>query len=381
MLEGFGGPVRMDKEYKGSIDPTLDSCCQREIESNRKISALQSTLRRHDRIALAERRRRNVIPNLSFGEGCRCCYDPESDGGEYGALMELREANLTEKIITNADETNDYIPSTQKEDDKESNYSDDDSEFDFLLDETIPGQNELEQERLQELQLCAMIRDSARQHGFGAHRQFHPARLLHAAGLGMGGIRGNRAAAIPPAVVVHLYDPDSVLCASLDLYLEEIAEHIYKGTKFMRSNGRSTLAMNANLVKESLPKLNSDTGIPALIAVKDGVVVSFCPISSLGSEREGRIEEHAVEQWLDNAGVLLRDVPLEFEDYCRVRPEEDALIENMMREKARLDEMKHEEIYNCGVPGCQKTFYHEHVGVANEVQSGLLVDKDTVTSL
>lgn len=377
MLEGYGGPVHMDNVYKGSIDPTLDSCCQREIESNRKISALESTLRRHDRIALAERRRRNVIPNLSFGEGCRCCYDPESDGGEYGALMELREAKLKE--ITAATETNDVILSTQNDDDNESNDSDDDSEFDFLLDENIPGQDELEQERLQELQLCAMIRDSARQHGFGAHRQFHPARLLHAAGLGMGGIRGNRAAAVPPAAVVHLYDPDSVLCANLDLYLEEIAEHTYKGTKFMRSNGRSTLAMNANLAKESLPKLSPDSGIPALVAVKDGVVVSSCPVSSLGSEREGRIEEHAVEQWLGNAGVLLRDVPLEFEDFCRVRPEEDALIENMMREKARLEEIPRENIYNCGVSGCQKTFYHEHVGVANDVQSGLLVDQDTVT--
>jgi hypothetical protein len=377
MLEGYGGPVRMENEYKGSIDPTLDSCCQREIENNRKMSALESTLRRHDRIALAERRRRNVIPNFSFGEGCRCCYDPESDGGEYVALIEVREAKQSEKA---KDETSDLIHSTQNEDDKESDDSDDDSEFDFLLDEHIPGQNELEQERLQELQLSVMIRDSARQHGFGVHRQFHPARLLHAAGLGMGGIRGNRAAAVPPAAVVHLYDPDSVMCANLDLYLEEIAEHTYKGTKFMRSNGRSTLAMNADLAKESLPKLSPDTGIPSLIAVKDGVVVSFCPVSSLGSEREGRIEEHAVEQWLDNAGVLLRDVPLEFEDFCRLRPEEDALIENMMREKARLQETNPEEIYNCGVPGCQKTFYHEHVGVANEVQSGLLVDQDTVTS-
>ena len=30
-LEGLGGPVEMDSYHFDGIDPTLDSCCQREV--------------------------------------------------------------------------------------------------------------------------------------------------------------------------------------------------------------------------------------------------------------------------------------------------------------------------------------------------------------
>ena len=60
-----------------------------KIEDNRKATALETALRRHDRIALAERRRKHLIKDLTFGDACRCCYD-QMDGGEYTALIELR---------------------------------------------------------------------------------------------------------------------------------------------------------------------------------------------------------------------------------------------------------------------------------------------------
>jgi hypothetical protein len=277
--------------------------------------------------------------------------------------------------------------------DRENSDSDDDSEFDYLLDEDLPDPSAYgtdadpyananstfllyQEERMEELQLNALIHESALQHGFGTHRQIHPQRVLHGAGLGMGGIRGNRAAAIPPAAVIHLYK-ESMMCASLDLCLEDLSIN-YRGTKFLRADGRSALIMNASIVKEVLPKLSVESGVPALIAVRDGVVVAVCPnLSALGDERDGKIEPRAVEHWLYNARVLLSDVPLEFEDYCRIRPEEDALLENMMREKAKLEEMATKGmIYNCGVPGCNKTFRHEHVGVKNDEQSGLLVSNE-----
>jgi len=377
MFEGYGGPVRIDQTDISGIDPTLDACCQREIEDNRKYNTLQATLRRHDRIGLAERRRRNVIDDLSFGSGCRCCYDPSQDGGEYAALIELRSIQpsdlpqVGQEQEAEADETKDIRK------DEESDSDDDDGEFDYLLDEDLPDAasnpvlQSFQQERMEEMQLNAIMYESATQHGFGAHRQFHPQRILHAAGLGMGGIRGNRAAAIPPAAVIHLYDSESEMCASLDLCLEKLGQ-TYRGTKFVRSNGRQTLTFNGDLAKAELPKLSLDSGLPALIAVRDGVVIAVCPnLSALGNERDQRIEPHAVEHWLDNAGVLLRDVPLEYEDYCRIRPEEDALVENMMREKAKLA-----DVYNCGVPGCNKTFRHEHVGVKNDEQSGLVLSED-----
>ena len=31
MFEGYGGPIRMDQADLSGIDPTLESCCQREV--------------------------------------------------------------------------------------------------------------------------------------------------------------------------------------------------------------------------------------------------------------------------------------------------------------------------------------------------------------
>jgi len=367
----------MDQPNLNGIDPTLDSCCQREVEGNRSKAALDATLRRHDRIALAERRRRNVLHNLSFGSGCRCCYDPDGDGGEYPALKDARlhlTAGITEEGAVEQEEEE-----IRKDDAlNDGDDSDDDSEFGYLLDEDLPGDDNLQlmqQDRLQELEMAAMMQEAAIQHGFGVHRQMNPARVLAAAGLGMGGSRYG-IAAVPPAVVLHLFESDSEISANLDLCLEEMALTKYRGTKFVRGNGRATLLGNQDIVKDVLPSLKIESDLPVLVAIRDGVVTAVSrKLSGLCVVRDGTVEPRAVEEWLNNASVLLREVPLEFEDLCRIRPEESALLENMMREKARIDEIQ-AEVYECGVPGCHKTFSHEHVGVSNEKQSGLLVSED-----
>jgi len=368
----------MDQPNMNGIDPTLDSCCQREVEGNRSKAALDATLRRHDRIALAERRRRNVLHNLSFGSGCRCCYDPDADGGEYPALKDARvcmPVGITKEGVVVED-----LKEVRKDDESNDggDDSDDDSEFGYLLDDDLPGDDNLrlmQQDRLQELELAAMMQESALQHGFGVHRQMNPSRVLTAAGLGMEASRYG-IAAVPPAVVLHLFDADSEISASLDLYLEEMASTKYKGTKFLRGNGRATLLGNQSIVNNVLPSLKIESDLPVLVAIRDGVVTAVArKLSGMCVVRDGAVEPRAVEEWLNNANVLLTDVPLEFEDLCRIRPEESALLENMMREKAKMDEIQ-EEVYKCGVTGCQKTFRHEHVGVKNGEQSGLLVTEE-----
>ena len=80
--------------------------------------------------------------------------------------------------------------------------------------------------------------------------------------------------------MIHLND-DTFLSASLDLCLEEMAENAYRRTKFVRSYGRSTMSFNRELVQKVLPALKIDSSLPALIAVKDCVVVSICENLSL----------------------------------------------------------------------------------------------------
>ena len=36
MMEGLGGPVRMDQYNSNGIDPTLDACCQRDVRIPRE---------------------------------------------------------------------------------------------------------------------------------------------------------------------------------------------------------------------------------------------------------------------------------------------------------------------------------------------------------
>ena len=98
------------------------------------------------------------------------------------------------------------------------------------------------------------MNESALQHGFGAHRQFHPLRVLHAAGLGMDSVQRSRAASVPPAVVLHLFDAESDMSASLDICLEHMTEE-YRGTKFIRGEGKAALWMNRELASKCFPSI------------------------------------------------------------------------------------------------------------------------------
>jgi len=411
-MEGYGGPVNVTRPDYSDIDPTLDACCRREAENNRKQSAVVSALQRHDRVALAERRRRHVLGGLSWGDGCRCCYDPNSDGGEYGALSDLRArlwaeengvdneeedgANEHDKNDNEDHRRNGRISSepafgsgrgkSATSDPVHDDSDSDDSEFDYLLDEDVPGERgeqsalaAIEEVRRAELEMTIMEREAALQHGYGAHRQMHPGRVLRAAGLGM--TTPGKGGAVAPAVVLHLYDPQSEMSAHLDMFLESHAmAGTYRGTKFLRGSGRAALLMDTELAQHVLPRLRPEADMPALIAIKDGAVVAHCPaLENLGSKSDGTIEPRAVEEFLDRAGVLLRDPPA-FEDLCRIRPEEMMLLENMADERAAAGaaavQPDPEEFYNCGVEGCNKTFHHEHVGLKTDQQDGLLVSQE-----
>ena len=359
LWEGLGGPVHMDNPDFGEIDPTLEACCRREVESNRQRSVLEQTLSRHDVVAMKERRRRHLVSNLSWGVGCRCCYDPNSDGGEYRALIEARARQ--QKGNKELEEEEENVEET-------SNDSND--EFDYLLDEDLPGDDggvihELEERRRAELEFAMLQREVALQHGYGVHRQMHPNRVLRAAGLG---------GTSSPAVVLHLVDPDSMASASLDLCLEDLAE-TYRGTKFLRSSGRSVLLMDAEMAQKSLPRLSPDSDMPALVAIREGVVVAACPrLQGLVSDEsyEAVAIPEEVRAWLDKAGVLLERPP-RIDEVCLIRPEEEALMDHLVASAQSAPPR-----YDCGVPMCDKTFPHEHVGIQNKQQDGLVVQEEEI---
>ena len=394
--EGLGGPVYFDQSSAKNayVDPTLDSCCQRDLEERRKGQALRTTLQRFDVVAERERRRRHavVFQNPSCGEnysGCRCIYDPNADGGEYRALTELRATRESvsrdiAKDVTNygVDDRKDFEENKHSARQNECSDEESDDEYDYLLDEDLPNESaeaseirNFEEFRRAELEWELLKSEVALLHGFGAHRQIHPRRVLTVAGL-----NSTTSASVPPppAVVLHFVDPESMASASLDLYLEQLSKR-YRGTMFLRSSGRATLLLDATWAAKSLPMFRSssqpDADLPALVAIRDGVAVNACLqlqgllCSSGLSKRDGEIEEAAVFDWLDGCGVL-RDRPPNMEFICRIRPEEEALLDSCLR-SVKVEE----ERYDCGREGCYKTFPHEHVGELNERQDGLLVSK------
>jgi hypothetical protein len=407
-LEGIGGrPVHVDLPNFEGIDPTLDSCCRRDEEDQRRSAALKRTLQRHDVVAERERRRRNLVQtistNIGHEQGCRCRYDPNQDGGEYPALVELRRQRH-DGDRGDEKQRKEPLSDGKKENDSENNDdSDDDDEFDYLLDEDLPGQSEelrwLEEARRAELEWELLQRETALQHGYGVHRQMHPSRVLNAAGVTTETKR--MLAAVAPVVVLHLYDPESMASASLDLHLEELAQTT-RGTVFLRSHGRGTLLSNRGCRNLLFPKqherrsvedvVDSDLLLPALIAIRDGVAVHACPrlqnlVEDARSLASSMVVPEAVNMWLRQSGVLRDEPPSCSMNLCQIRPEEQALLDNLRAEnnfgkkqqkQQRAFEEEEEEQFDCGVEGCQKCFPHEHVGIRNEQQAGLVVPEAQV---
>ena len=382
--EGLGGPIQIDDHRAMAarlMDPTLDSCCQRDMEDSLRAGAFRSALQRHDVVAERERRRRHLVEATGF-QGCRCQYDPQVDGGDYLALNALRTDIIEDKVATDSlfcmETQNGNFTSTNKpeespvhENDKEDEDSDD--EFDYLLDEDVPGASEelkvIEEQRRAELETEMLHAEIQLQHGYGVHRQMHPTRALKAAGLASG------TRDPPPVCVVHLFDSMSEASARLDIYLESLAQK-ERGTRFLRSDGRMTLALEKSLLEKALPRFQIDM-IPCVLAIKDGSVVNVAPLQQFmdhrGRGEDGELVTEAVHDWLRQSSVL-HDRPPPLEALCRIRPEEEALLDYLVRDAPP----KEEDIYCCGVPGCQKTFMHQHVGVATEQQSGLVVPESDI---
>ena len=315
---------------------------------------------------------------LSFGSGCRCCYDPNTDGGDYELLASAKEefmASFNEGGEEDAiDERTDKQNASDKncdDHDDDDDDSSDDGEFDYLLDDDISG-SEFDLQRRAELENLAQRTEVLRHHGYGVHRQMHPHRLFAAAGYGIDTMRD---VVRPKGSVIHLFDAYSPRSVALDLYLERIASK-YPGTKFVRGIGVASMAFADGGSGDDAWKRGN---LPMLLALKEGKVEAWnAGLKDFFSSEN--LETRVLEQWLDRAGVLVETLP-SVDEVCRIRPEETALLENMMKLNRLGDGGLEQERYNCGVAGCCKSFHHEHVGVKTEEQNGLLVTEDQVFSM
>merc|ERR1712154_624141 len=87
--------------------------------------------------------------------------------------------------------------------------------------------------------------------------------------------------------------------------------------------------------------------VPCLLAVKQGEIVAFAPLRAFAHGKPVAVDERALQDWLDRAGVLSRDPP-PLNAHPEKKEEEDVTEQEA-------------EYYDCGVSGCEKTFHHAHV--------------------
>ena len=187
-----------------------------------------------------------------------------------------------------------------------------------------------------------------------------------------------------PALVAHLYHPESALSAAMDLCLEALAGQ-YPGTRFVRAS-RSAPGAQAVLDRLRVPASAAAGGggdnKACVVALRDG-----CLVDALGDRDYGRrfgdgVEEvhgDALEQWLRHCHVLLAQAP-EIGTLRRLlgvaassaagagAPGPRSLRRGGVGdedgdEEDDDDEDEEPAYYECGLAGCRKAFAHSHVGL------------------
>jgi len=357
------------------MDPTLESCCQKDREQNERKVATESILRLHDRIAQLERSHRiSTITNFELSSPyCMEVGNGEIGNGleDYHTLSEMRRNQMIESSSEGEDEENSLVTGCAvagKSLAGDETDEDDDSEFDYLLECPELNLYNMEEEKKLELQLRSLHLKCGEEQGYGVHRHMNPWCIWKYVGID--------SSHPPQAAVVHLYDPHSVLCAKLDILLEGPKFSTrYKGTRFSYVDGKMAIMSHLNIVPEN--------HLPCLIAIREGKVVTHCAKLRSIVNYSNIIDEWALEEWLDRANVLIHHLP-PIEDLCRVRPEEEALYASMMKKSDSVEEKLDsvEEFYDCGIDGCSKVYPHKHIGVNcnTESQDGYIISEDLLVS-
>lgn len=189
-----------------------------------------------------------------------------------------------------------------------------------------------------------------------------------------------------PALVCHLYHPESSSSAALDLCLEDLAAQ-YPGTRFIRApllSARSQNFLEALRLPASAPASKSK-----VLAIKDGCLVDQCGDyarrfgGALDQEGEtSMVYADVVEQWLRHCHVL-ESAPMSLEKATKIFASGASSSSSSSSKRtsksttslrrggfndedgdaAEEEEEEEQEYYDCGLSGCEKTFMHSHIGL------------------
>jgi len=368
MAEYFNAPPTtqsLEAISRVPLDPTLDSCCQREIEATSAKDAALSAVRSKDKIF--EKQRLIARENDKIRGRCACCFVERLEGEDYPVLAGLRAIRFAEAFSAQAQTD---LPSDRPANAVDSDSDDSDSDFDDLLDD-LPASftSQLEEQQTTLALLHA--------HGFGNPLSLSPTSLPSAISPLVAGEH------VP--TVIHLYDPTLTDSAHLDLHLECLASE-HPGTRFFRVDGTALFNNPYPQIQKlrELFRLTSSADVPALIALRGGIVenvsqkleafgtIDRTPSLSPNFPSSPTLSLDAVSSWLNSSNVLAATATI---DVARLCAASVAVRESLAKaqEKA-LEDADLEERFDCGMNGCCKTFVHQHIGAEGDGQTAMLRD-------
>lgn len=305
-----------------SLNPMdrLDPCCQKEIDSERRKATIFSELKKDDRSNVKYKLRQNTIDSLK-GNNCICC---DSSSPDYPALSELRGylcQDINPNNTYNRKEENDNNNVNEYDDDN----SDNDSDLDLLDDVLTPYEQELldrTKEAMERLEIAKSI-------GLGKHVEANIDHLL----LQIQQFHN---------VVLHIYDPESIFCANIDIYLEELSKQ-YTGTIFRRIN------CNNNKIVPFKEKWKISNSVSICCFRRGELISSTSDINRLW---DGDIlQKYELKSFFDNTHCLTEDVSKSIEAFDKFS-------------KLDIDDENENDVdddFNCDEPGCSRKFRHEHI--------------------
>lgn len=300
----------------------LDDCCQKEVLQKRRHNAVTAALRNDDR----SNRRFDLQANVfcSTKRICACC----SSSTDYPLLSSIRGNEERCGAVNNSAE----------------DVSEDDSDDEFLDTEFISVHEQERKEEFMRFQERAAVAES---YGLRSHLEDS---LDHVRDDILSGL----------FVVLHVYNRNELLCAKLDLFLEEIAAK-YIGTKFRRL--AYTADLNERTPLASCAVKSSDVSpFGSVLCFRGKQLVVAGEVSLLGEGSMLYTQE--VMKLLNGAGVLTEEVPLEI----LLATGSKRLPKNASEEEEGGETG---QVY-CDDPDCTKKYAHEHIGGANRTATFLL---------
>jgi hypothetical protein len=301
----------------------LDPCCQKDVLEQERNKKLKARLATTDPSLKKERQIESVFSGVFKSPTCHTCCSGPSD---YALLAQLREEVAWE------DEQGQRGGGDDEADDGEGGDSD---ESDIDLDDGFESAYEIEL-KAKLLERTLVMREKEKLM-LGIHIEDSVAHTMSYI---------NQAAKI----IVHIYDPSSLLCAKLDISLENAAKR-YSATRFRRVPMFDAAEM---CQKYSLPPHT-----PVLVCFAEKCVSSFTT-DFLELIPDGEINSNDFFRFLDNSKVAI-DKDLDG-DATLSMSMNAALLAGKALQNDNDSGSDEDSKKFCDSVGCAKKYAHTHIG-------------------